>query len=75
MKCHKIVIVCSLISVILLVGLSLVAGNPSLTGYFISAETLDEIRFNPVYIFGALGLVSITCLAARVFFRKYDTQN
>jgi len=71
----KMIIFCSLISILLLVGISFVADNVSLTGYAVTAEQLDNIRFNPIYIFGALGLVALTCLAARVYFRKYDTQN
>jgi NADH:ubiquinone oxidoreductase subunit 2 (subunit N) len=75
MECSRIVIFGSLISVILLVGISFLFGNANITGYAVTAEQLDNIRFNPIYIFGALGLVALTCLAARVYFKRYDTQN
>ena len=70
----------SLISLILVAGTALVEANDEdgvtkFTGSFISKEKIKSLRSNSIYLFGALGGVSLVALFARLYFKKYDTQS
>ena len=48
-------------------------GMLKLTGNFVSEQKMENIRSNSIYLFGAMGIVSLLCLFGRLYFRKFDT--
>ena len=78
MNKSSVIIVLSIFAVIALIGVTTLWGSSStgsFTGYFISSDELEDVRFNPMYIIGSLVLVCTVSLFARVYYNRKNTQN
>ena len=64
-----------LISLILILIASILPGNPFITANFVSAGTVEQLRNNSFFLFVLLTTMSVICFFARIYFKKYDTQN